>query len=88
MDKGINLGEILESALKLRHDKIFTFWDIRSEVWYELYHTDEIEGLSWLRYPDLNKILKGYRRGEMSIYTGQTGIYYLDSVVRVAKVKL
>ncbi|KAI6654845.1 hypothetical protein LOD99_2724 [Oopsacas minuta] len=73
LNEGIHLGGILESALKLRHDKIMTFWDIRNEVWYELYHSDKIEGLKWERYPDLTKLLKGYRRGELSIYTGQTG---------------
>lgn len=73
LNEGKHLGEILESSLKLRHDKIITFCDIRSDVWYELYHSDEIEGLRWERYPDLSRLLKGYRRGELSIYTGQTG---------------
>ena len=74
MDKGVNLATILESAIPMRNDKILTFCDIRSEVWYELYHHEEICGLSWTRYPELTKLLKGYRRGEMSIYTGATGI--------------
>lgn len=75
-NEGYNLEElILKHAELLSHEKIFTFSQIRSEVWYELYNASQIAGLRWRRYPELSNILKGYRRGELSIYTGQTGMY-------------
>lgn len=30
-------------------------------------------GVKWTRFPTLNKILKGHRRGEMTILTGPSG---------------
>lgn len=29
--------------------------------------------LQWKRYPTLNKLLKGHRRGELTVFTGPTG---------------
>ena len=32
-----------------------------------------ISDLQWKRYPLLNSILKGHRRGELTVFTGPTG---------------
>jgi len=29
--------------------------------------------LQWKRYPQLNSLLKGHRRGELTVFTGPTG---------------
>lgn len=29
--------------------------------------------MKWKRYPSLNKLLKGHRRGELTVITGPTG---------------
>jgi twinkle protein len=39
----------------------------------ELLNGDQIAGVSWRRFPMLTKILKGHRRGELTVLTGPTG---------------
>lgn len=33
----------------------------------------QVSGVKWERFPSLNSILKGHRRGELTILTGPTG---------------
>lgn len=33
----------------------------------------QVQGVKWKRYPALNRILKGHRRGEFTVLTGPTG---------------
>lgn len=39
----------------------------------ELQNIDKVQGIKWKRFPTLTKILKGHRRGELTILTGSTG---------------
>lgn len=32
-----------------------------------------MQGIKWKRYPTLNRILKGHRKGELTVLTGPTG---------------
>lgn len=49
---------------------IISFRDIRSQVLEELRHPDQNCGIKWKRFPGLNKILKGHRSGELTVFTG------------------
>jgi twinkle protein len=58
----------------LPHKQILNFNEIRSEVFRELANPDQVAGRQMRSFPTLNKLLKGHRKGELSILTGPTGI--------------
>lgn len=72
-DKGYDLKSILKNAQPIWHKSITTFAELREDVLCDLQNVDKVQGVKWKRYPVLNKILKGNRRGEFTILTGPTG---------------
>jgi twinkle protein len=72
--QGHDLGTILKAARRLPHKQILNFNEIRSEVFRELANPDQVAGRQMRSFPTLNKLLKGHRKGELSILTGPTGI--------------
>ncbi|XP_072882990.1 twinkle mtDNA helicase isoform X2 [Hemitrygon akajei] len=70
---GINLDEIMKGAVSASHKSIVSFRQLRDDVFGELANTEQISGVKWQRFPDLNKILKGHRKGELTVFTGPTG---------------
>lgn len=81
-DKGYDLKNILTSALPIWHKSITTFDDLRQDVLCDLQNIDRVQGVKWKRYPVLNRILKGHRRGEFTILTGPTG----KIIIRLIKI--
>lgn len=73
VSKGENIPEILTSAKSAWHESIISFHSLREEVLSELQNKDQCAGVTWKRFPALNKILKGHRRGELTVLTGPTG---------------
>jgi len=45
----------------------------RDEVYAEVLETHRSAGVRWRRFPILTELLKGHRRGELTIFTGPTG---------------
>lgn len=39
----------------------------------DLQNIDKVQGVKWRRFPVLNKILRGHRKGELTVLTGPTG---------------
>ena len=39
----------------------------------QLSDAEVMAGIQWTRYPQLNNLLKGHRRGELTVMTGPTG---------------
>ncbi|KAG8435357.1 hypothetical protein GDO86_013352 [Hymenochirus boettgeri] len=72
-NEGMNLNKILKASLPASHKSIISFRQIREEVFGQLENADQIAGLKWTRFPELNKILKGHRKGELTVFTGPTG---------------
>ncbi|KAK4534647.1 hypothetical protein CDCA_CDCA02G0672 [Cyanidium caldarium] len=72
--KGMDLQEILRKARPLPHERIVTFAELRDEVQRELANPQQVRGIQSVTLPGLNRILKGHRRGELSVFTGPTGI--------------
>ncbi|KAJ7325138.1 hypothetical protein JRQ81_018158 [Phrynocephalus forsythii] len=70
---GKNLSKILCSALPAAHKSIISFHQLREEVFGELANVDQVAGVKWTRFPELNKLLKGHRKGELTVFTGPTG---------------
>ena len=73
MLKGWNLEEMIVSAKPLGHNNIETFQDFRDDVIRELVNPYEYAGVKIKSLPGVTKILKGFRRGEMTVLTGPTG---------------
>ncbi|XP_074090005.1 twinkle mtDNA helicase [Macrotis lagotis] len=73
LSQGLNLQKILRSALPAGHKSIVSFRQLREEVLGELSNVEQVAGVRWGRFPDLNRLLKGHRKGELTVFTGPTG---------------
>ncbi|XP_061563698.1 twinkle protein, mitochondrial [Cololabis saira] len=71
--QGKNLSRIVKAAIPAAHRSIVSFKQLREDVYGELLNTDQVAGVKWSRFPELNKILKGHRKGELTVFTGPTG---------------
>ncbi|XP_017488408.1 PREDICTED: twinkle protein, mitochondrial [Rhagoletis zephyria] len=71
--KRLNLQHILNKATPMCHKSITTFSALKNDILSELQNIEKVNGVKWKRYPMLNKILKGHRKGELTILTGPTG---------------
>ena len=61
------LSMLLAELLK---DELFT---LRDDVYAEVTESNSIAGVRWRRFPVLTELLKGHRRGELTVFTGPTG---------------
>ncbi|CAK9802535.1 Mitochondrial DNA helicase [Anthophora plagiata] len=68
-----DLKAILRNAQPVWHESIITFQELKEEILSDLLNIDKVQGVKWKRYPVLNQILKGHRRGEFTVLTGPTG---------------
>ena len=68
-----DLKSMLAKAQAASHKQIVTFQQLRDEVYNELCNVDQVAGIKWTRFPKLSEILKGHRRGELTVFTGGTG---------------
>lgn len=73
LNQGLSLARILRTALPAWHKSIVSFRQLREEVLGELSNVDQAAGVRWSRFPDLNRLLKGHRKGELTVFTGPTG---------------
>ena len=72
--QGYDLGQILAAAAPLPHEQITTFTQLRDDVWKEIADPQQRAGVQSTSLPSLNRLLKGHRRGELTIITGATGV--------------
>eukprot|EP00752_Nemacystus_decipiens_P012825 g11358.t1 len=70
---GRNIQEFLDGASSLKHGDIQTFQDLRQSVIHELQNPLEYSGTVLTSFPQFTKIVKGLRRGELTVITGPTG---------------
>ncbi|XP_028989551.1 twinkle protein, mitochondrial [Betta splendens] len=71
--QGKNLVRIIKASIPAAHKSIVSFKQLREDVYGELVNTEQVAGVRWTRFPELNKILKGHRKGELTVFTGPTG---------------
>lgn len=67
---GKNFSQIIKSSIPAAHKSIVSFKQLREDVYGELVNTDQVAGVKWTRFPELNRILKGHRKGELTVFTG------------------
>ncbi|GBM47260.1 Twinkle protein, mitochondrial [Araneus ventricosus] len=53
---------------------IFKFADYKSAVLEEIKNKEKINGIKWNRFSILNEFLKGHRAGELTLFSGLTGL--------------
>lgn len=70
---GTDLKTIVSSAQPVWHKSITTFSSLRQDVLSDLQNIDRVQGVKWKRFPILSRVLKGHRRGELTVITGPTG---------------
>lgn len=73
LNMGCDLPSLVSKAQPISHEKITTFHQLRGEVFDQFVNADQVAGVKWTRFPKLNNILKGLRRGEVTVFTGPTG---------------
>ena len=71
--QGWDLNELLEEASELPHERILKFSDLRDQVIHEIINPDKYRGTPVKSLPGFTSLIKGFRRGEMTVLTGPTG---------------
>ncbi|KAL7856903.1 hypothetical protein SRHO_G00158020 [Serrasalmus rhombeus] len=70
---GRNLARIVKASIPAAHKSIVSFKQLREDVYGELANIEHVAGIKWARFPELNRLLKGHRNGELTVFTGPTG---------------
>eukprot|EP00002_Diphylleia_rotans_P011228 TRINITY_DN2223_c0_g1_i7.p1 TRINITY_DN2223_c0_g1~~TRINITY_DN2223_c0_g1_i7.p1 ORF type:complete len:537 (+),score=91.84 TRINITY_DN2223_c0_g1_i7:78-1688(+) len=70
--RGLDLKKYVEHAQPPTHGRILTFRDIEKEIFNHI-NDPASAGTPCYTFPSFNKILKGLRRGEVTVVTGPTG---------------
>ena len=70
---GLDMLPMLDSAARIPHQQIVEFADLRADVLTELANPTQAAGVQSTTLPGFNTILKGHRKGELSVFTGPTG---------------
>lgn len=68
--QGRNLARIVKASIPAAHKSIVSFKQLRDDVFGELANVEQVAGIKWARFPELNRILKGHRKGELTVFTG------------------
>lgn len=71
---GHDLQQLVDRARPVPHERIVSFAELRDDVQRELANPLQVRGIQSAMLPGLNRILKGHRRGELSVFSGSTGI--------------
>ena len=69
----VDLNEKLQQAQLVPHERILTFQDLRHDVLHELLEPDKYSGVAVPSLPIFTRLIKGFRRGELTVMTGPTG---------------
>ncbi|KAK2820651.1 hypothetical protein Q5P01_023610 [Channa striata] len=73
LSQGKNVSRIIKASIPAAHKSIVSFKQLREDVYGELVNTEQVAGVKWTRFLELNRILKGHRKGELTVFTGATG---------------
>ncbi len=78
---------MLNAASRISHQNLVTFSNLKERVFRFLKSGPHLEGIQTPSFPRLSAICKGFRRGELVIFTGPTGsgkvscnAYYFDFI--------
>lgn len=66
----VSLSGILRNAVPAEPQAVVSFRQLRQDVLGEMKNKDRLAGVRWSRFSQLNRILKGHRKGELTVLTG------------------
>ena len=69
----MDLEHEIQTASLLPHEQLVSFSELRQQIVSEIVDPDKYAGVPCPSLPTLTKLLKGFRRGEMTVVTGPTG---------------
>eukprot|EP00559_Dactyliosolen_fragilissimus_P009407 CAMPEP_0184859432 /NCGR_PEP_ID=MMETSP0580-20130426/4436_1 /TAXON_ID=1118495 /ORGANISM="Dactyliosolen fragilissimus" /LENGTH=740 /DNA_ID=CAMNT_0027356063 /DNA_START=844 /DNA_END=3066 /DNA_ORIENTATION=+ len=70
---GFDLETMINNAGVVPHEGVLSFGDLRDQVLHEITNPDNYVGVPVKSLPGLTQLVKGFRRGEMTVLTGPTG---------------
>jgi twinkle protein len=70
---GLDMNEMLDKASLIPHERILQFGELRDDVLHEIMHPDKYVGVPVTSLPRFTSLVKGFRRGEVTVLTGPTG---------------
>jgi len=71
---GEDFMQIISSAKPIQHKDVLSFSDLRAQIYAEFKNPEQTMGTPCLCLPSYNKIVKGLRDEELTIWTGATGV--------------
>jgi twinkle protein len=77
--EGKDIRAMLDSARPAPHDYLVDFASVREQVLREALNPANYTGTPLGSFPNLTKIIKGFRKGELSVLTGATGRSWLPT---------
>lgn len=94
LQKGMDLEVMIKEAAVTKHENVVNFESMRQDVIHEILHPNEYTGVKMPSLPALTNIIKGYRRGELTVLTGPTGryvscpFYFMFSCIEIGEIVL
>lgn len=73
LQQGYNLKNSLSQSISLLQEHVISFGSRRSDVKHELILAEHVAGIKWKYFHKLTELMKGHRRGELTVFTGSTG---------------
>ena len=73
LQMGLDLNKMLQDAHIMEHEYVVDFKGLRAQVMTQILNPDKYTGVACQSLPGLTSIVKGFRRGEMTVITGPTG---------------
>ena len=70
---GLDLNKMLDEADIMEHEYVVGFKGLRSQVLAQITNPEKYMGVPASSLPALTSIIKGFRRGELTVITGPTG---------------
>ncbi|KAG8183233.1 hypothetical protein JTE90_014408 [Oedothorax gibbosus] len=70
---GSNIKHILKEAYSLYDEDLETFDSYIDVILDDIKGHEKNSGMKWKRFTVLNDLLKGHRKGELTVFSGQTG---------------
>ena len=71
--QGVDMVQLLKDAKPLPHSNIATFADFMEDVRNEILNPAGVSGKVSTTLPGLSSVLKGFRAGELTLFSGPTG---------------
>jgi twinkle protein len=73
LQMGCDLKQMLKDADIMEHEYVVGFKGLRSQVLTQIANPEKYMGVPTPSLPGLTSIIKGFRRGELTVITGPTG---------------